>query len=119
MGGAVVTGFADRFPKQVASLVLIAPSGLPVERPLTARLLSVPGMGEIMFSMAGKQSLMKHISEGTQCADGSSACFVRQSGLKPGRGDWIVFLFFFSCLKHFLRLSAIICSFGVLCRLLV
>ena len=64
MGGAVVVAFADRFPRQTASLTLVAPSGLPVELPMTARLLSLPGMGEILFNVGGRQSLMKHVTDG-------------------------------------------------------
>lgn len=72
MGGAVAVAFGQRFPNQVQSLFLIAPAGLPAPMPWTARMLSVPGVGDLLFSMAGKASLMKHVEDGKQCNNGST-----------------------------------------------
>jgi len=64
LGGGLAVAFADRFPELVASLFLLAPSGLPFEKPITARLVALPGLGEILFAVAGKTSLIKHVDDG-------------------------------------------------------
>ena len=84
MGGGVVAAFADRFPRQTASLTLVAPSGLPVDLPFTARLLSLPGMGEIMFNVGGRQSLMKHMVDGA-ITDREMSRFICFESLPSGR----------------------------------
>lgn len=63
-GGAMAIAFAERFPALVRSLFLIAPAGLPSEQPLAARLLTMPAIGGMLFALAGKASLIKHVENG-------------------------------------------------------
>eukprot|EP00056_Hartaetosiga_gracilis_P014525 m.240784 g.240784 ORF g.240784 m.240784 type:complete len:310 (+) comp16030_c0_seq1:57-986(+) len=64
MGGAIAPGFARLHPSFVERLILLAPAGLPVSVPLTARLVTAPLIGNMLFYMAGKSSLLKHIGGG-------------------------------------------------------
>ena len=65
MGGLVAVDFADNYPKQVKSLSLIAPAGLPFETPGVAKLLKAPYAGEYIlksfgeFVLGGDQSFVK------------------------------------------------------------
>ena len=52
MGGAIVTRFTDRHPERVRKLVLIGPAGV-MQLPATARILSVPILGEWLLRMFG------------------------------------------------------------------
>eukprot|EP00697_Spironema_sp_BW2_P017880 gnl/Spiro4/9707_TR5162_c0_g1_i1.p1 gnl/Spiro4/9707_TR5162_c0_g1~~gnl/Spiro4/9707_TR5162_c0_g1_i1.p1 ORF type:complete len:296 (+),score=13.36 gnl/Spiro4/9707_TR5162_c0_g1_i1:88-975(+) len=51
MGAAVVSVFADQYPTHVASLTLISPAGLPVEKPFLVQFLSsVPVLDQILLA---------------------------------------------------------------------
>jgi len=52
MGGAIATQFTDRHPERVRKLVLIGPAGV-MRLPASARLLSVPVLGDWMLRMFG------------------------------------------------------------------
>lgn len=64
MGGAIATSFAARHPHIVQQLVLIAPAGLPQDLPMSARLVAMPVLGDMLFMMAARSSMMKHVQNG-------------------------------------------------------
>jgi len=53
MGGAVVAGFADRFPERVRRLVFVAPAGVRRSLPAPVRLARVRGVGERIWRAFG------------------------------------------------------------------
>ena len=61
MGGAVSTGFVAAYPQLVRSLSLVAPAGMPVHRPLLARLATLPVLGDALMPVLGERTLLKHI----------------------------------------------------------
>eukprot|EP00055_Hartaetosiga_balthica_P003014 m.6101 g.6101 ORF g.6101 m.6101 type:complete len:308 (+) comp2545_c0_seq2:78-1001(+) len=64
MGGAIVAQYARIHPSFVNRVIFLAPAGLPVQVPFTARIIATPFLGEALFNSAGKSSMMKHISGG-------------------------------------------------------
>jgi pimeloyl-ACP methyl ester carboxylesterase len=57
MGGAISANFSVRHPEKVEKLGLFDPAGFSMEVPFLYKLLTMPGMGELFFSMAGNFTL--------------------------------------------------------------
>lgn len=55
MGGCVGVVFADRHPERVGKLALMSPAGIPTPglAPVGARLLGVPGLGDVLMGALG------------------------------------------------------------------
>ena len=62
MGGIISAAFAIRHPKRVAKLGLVDPAGFPLNLPLTFRLLTVRGLGEVMLNFVGVRNLENSIA---------------------------------------------------------
>lgn len=58
MGGAIAVAFTVRHPDRVRRLALIAPAGLPFERPFSARLVTWPGAGAWVMRVFGRGLLL-------------------------------------------------------------
>jgi pimeloyl-ACP methyl ester carboxylesterase len=54
MGGPISAGFTDRYPEQVRKLGLLDPAGFQAGRPVLYRLISLPGLGEILIGLFAK-----------------------------------------------------------------
>jgi pimeloyl-ACP methyl ester carboxylesterase len=61
MGGAVVTIFAARHPRQVGKLALVAPAGFPVNIPFTGKLVRLPVLGGYLMRAVGDRTLLKSV----------------------------------------------------------
>jgi pimeloyl-ACP methyl ester carboxylesterase len=61
MGGSISVVFCDRHPGLVRKLVLIDPAGFPFKIPIWAKLLLLPILGEIAFSLIGQKILLSSI----------------------------------------------------------
>jgi pimeloyl-ACP methyl ester carboxylesterase len=62
MGGVIAAEFAFRFPKRVRKLSFVDPAGFDLEFPLAFKLLSVPGLGELilgLFNRMGSHTLLE------------------------------------------------------------
>jgi pimeloyl-ACP methyl ester carboxylesterase len=59
MGGVVVANFTDRHPERVAKLGFVDPAGFTLHFPLSLRLVLLPGIGEVLFSLFGNGTLLK------------------------------------------------------------
>jgi pimeloyl-ACP methyl ester carboxylesterase len=70
MGGAIAVVFVDRHPELVRRLCLISPAGLPMERSLTARLVEIPVLGELVMSLWGSQVLISGLRDDFHEEDG-------------------------------------------------
>lgn len=70
MGGAIAVVFVDRHPELVRRLCLISPTGLPMERSLTARLVEIPVLGELVMSLWGSQMLISGLRDDFHEEDG-------------------------------------------------
>jgi pimeloyl-ACP methyl ester carboxylesterase len=55
MGGSIAMVFTERHPELVRKLCLISPAGFEVSLSSTARLLNIPLLGEILFSLFAEQ----------------------------------------------------------------
>lgn len=64
MGGAIAAEFARRYPFLVSRLILLAPAGLPVPIPWTARLIQSPVIGGAIFNMGAQQAMLSHVERG-------------------------------------------------------
>lgn len=93
MGGAIAIHFAHLFPHKVRQLVLLAPAGLPVHVPFTARLAKLPLIGDIFMPLLGPVSLKTHARKGHAYPDDPALkpifeamgkVLVRQTELNPG-----------------------------------
>lgn len=73
MGGGNVIGFAGRHPERVKKLILIAPAGFVPEYSGLAALVLVPGIGDWLMAMMGKDAVLedikKEVEEGTALPD--------------------------------------------------
>eukprot|EP01084_Bolivina_argentea_P250162 419064_1 len=58
MGGAVSMGFASIFPSKIHKLILLAPAGLPVHKPFTAKLATLPLLGELLMPILAKSEMI-------------------------------------------------------------
>eukprot|EP00049_Salpingoeca_infusionum_P011943 m.211272 g.211272 ORF g.211272 m.211272 type:complete len:303 (+) comp15059_c1_seq1:54-962(+) len=103
MGGAIVTHFASLYPERISSLVLLAPAGLPVQMPFTARLVTLPVIGTFMIKLFGKSSMLSNIQYGYVDQDANRATIEatqarisRQFDTKPGFADMLA-----STLRYF------------------
>ena len=59
MGGVIVANFTDRHPERVRKLGFVDPAGFALNFPLTLRLVTLPGIGEALFSLFGDSTLLK------------------------------------------------------------
>lgn len=59
MGGAIAAVYTARHPDRVDRLALMAPGGLRAGRPWLLRLLTVPGVGECLFWLLARRTLLK------------------------------------------------------------
>ncbi len=68
MGGGNVVGFAARHPSRVNKLILIAPAGYVPKYSGLAALVLIPGLGDWLMTMLGKDAMLdairKEVSEG-------------------------------------------------------
>ncbi len=73
MGGGNVVGFAARYPERVKQLILIAPAGFIPKYSGLASLVLVPGLGDWLMTMVGKnamlESIQKEVKEGNARPD--------------------------------------------------
>ncbi len=58
MGGAIAAIFADRHPRRVRRLALIGPAGLAAKPSAGALALFVPGVGEVLMTLAGNKIIL-------------------------------------------------------------
>jgi pimeloyl-ACP methyl ester carboxylesterase len=54
MGGPISAGFTDRYPERVRKLGLLDPAGFQSGRPVLYRLVSLPGLGEVLIGLLPK-----------------------------------------------------------------
>ncbi len=57
MGGVISAAFADQYPQSVDKLILIDPAGFPLRFSPLIKWLTLPGLGEIIFSLVGEGNL--------------------------------------------------------------
>jgi len=44
LGGGIAVQYASQFPERIQTLMLMAPAGLPMEIPFTAKIATIPGV---------------------------------------------------------------------------
>jgi len=57
MGGAISVLFAQRHPELVNGLILVDPAGFPLPLPLAAKLVQLPGLGELLMRLVGDRTI--------------------------------------------------------------
>lgn len=60
-GALIAAGFAERRPRQVASLTYLAPDGFGVRTTRLGRLANLPGVGELLLHLAGNKILLSRL----------------------------------------------------------
>ena len=63
MGGIIAANFAVKHAEKLDKLVLVDPAGFPMEMPSVFRLLTLPGLGDLFFSMAGSKRIEQMLSK--------------------------------------------------------
>ncbi len=63
-GGAISVVFTARHPKRVRKLALLAPAGFPLKLPPAAKLAVVPGLGDWVMAVFGRNILMGGAAKG-------------------------------------------------------
>jgi pimeloyl-ACP methyl ester carboxylesterase len=64
MGGVVAVNFASRHPERVNKLALIDPAGFRIPFSINFRLMRVPFIGEIVYSLRGTKILLNSMAKG-------------------------------------------------------
>jgi pimeloyl-ACP methyl ester carboxylesterase len=62
MGGIIASNFAVRHAEKLDKLVLVDPAGFPMDAPLILRMLMLPGLGDLFFSLAGSRRIEQMLS---------------------------------------------------------
>lgn len=62
MGGIITSNFVLRYPERVSKLILIDPAGFPLSNLWYTRLLRIPVLGELIFSLLGDGLLLKSMA---------------------------------------------------------
>jgi pimeloyl-ACP methyl ester carboxylesterase len=62
MGGPITAAFTVQHPAAVAGNVLIDPAGVRPSAPGILRILALPGMGEIVLGIFGREELVKNVA---------------------------------------------------------
>jgi pimeloyl-ACP methyl ester carboxylesterase len=63
MGALIALSFADQYRRKVAKLILISPAGFPVPLTWPARLVRLPGIGELLFGLLGQGPMLKAMAK--------------------------------------------------------
>jgi len=63
MGGSILAVFCDRHPEWVRRMVFIDPAGFQVNSMIWVRLLTLPLLGELAFSLMGEKVLMASVTK--------------------------------------------------------
>jgi pimeloyl-ACP methyl ester carboxylesterase len=69
MGGGNVIGFAGRHPERVKKLILIAPAGFVPEYSGLAALVLVPGLGDWLMAIMGKDAVLEDIKRNVEAGN--------------------------------------------------
>lgn len=62
MGGAISISFADKYPKKIEKLILIAPAGFPMETPAAAKIAKAPLIGDYIGRVGARRALEKSMA---------------------------------------------------------
>lgn len=63
MGGVIAANFAVKNPEWLEKLVLVDPAGFQLDYPAAYKILLVPVIGDVLFSLMGEETLKKSMSE--------------------------------------------------------
>lgn len=94
----MATRFAELHPALVKKLVLVCPAGVHSDLPMLAKLVRVPGLGEMLLSLASKKDIRKNAEKAYAdpnhpgCRAHVDRTLARGDVLQqqhPGMKDWI------------------------------
>lgn len=88
MGGAITAHVSSRHPDRFEKVALLAPAGVPTNTPAIAKLVYLPGLGELVMALAGNAILLRSFAKAfvhSQPADGFWESFKKQMEYKGFR----------------------------------
>lgn len=97
LGAMIAASYASMFPRAIKGIVYVAPAGIQVSLPLTARLAMLPLLGEIIMAFAGRRVVLRSISNGVIDVENRNAVMKLVSDQINYRGYLRAFL---STLRH-------------------
>jgi pimeloyl-ACP methyl ester carboxylesterase len=59
LGGMIAVGYAAKHSKNIEQLILIAPSGVEISRPMNAKIAMIPFWGEMLIELLGRQIIVR------------------------------------------------------------
>ena len=59
LGGMIAVGYTAMYSKKIEKLILIAPAGVENTRPMNAKIVMIPFLGEILMGLLGRQIIVR------------------------------------------------------------
>ena len=69
LGGMIAVGYTVEYSNRIEKLILIAPAGIGISRPINARFVMIPLLGEMFLGLFGRQIIVRSISRGLHSSD--------------------------------------------------
>ena len=64
LGGMIAVGYTAKHSKKIEKLILIAPSGVEISRPMNAEIVMIPFLGEILMGLLGRRIIVRFALKG-------------------------------------------------------
>ena len=64
LGGMIAAGYTAKYSKKIEQLILIAPSGVEISRPINAQIIMIPFLGELLMGLLGRQIIVRFALKG-------------------------------------------------------
>ena len=59
LGGMIAVAYSAKYSNKIEKLILIAPSGVGISRPMNAKIAMVPFLGELLMGLLGRQVIVR------------------------------------------------------------
>ena len=69
LGGMIAVGYTAKYSNQVEKLILIAPAGVEISKPMNAKIVMTPFLGEMLMSLLGSHIIVRFALKGLHSND--------------------------------------------------
>jgi len=69
LGGMIAVGYTVEYSNIIEKLILIAPAGIGISRPINVRIVMIPLLGEMLIGLLGRQIIVRSTSMGLHSSD--------------------------------------------------
>ena len=64
LGGMIAVGYTAMYSKEIEQLILIAPAGVEISRPMNAKIVMIPFLGEVLMGLLGRKIIVRFALKG-------------------------------------------------------